>query len=139
MSNYIQLKWREILWVFILIGGGGLVAKLCLILATPRTIAHWAPLSMGFSRQEYWCGLPFPSPWDLPNPGIELWSPALQADSFPTELGGSLTFRSLERSVSICWKLKKDSFSKDGKLIFVSCCIFYIVFIYSLSQSTNKT
>ena len=41
-----------------------------------------APLSMDFSRQEYWSGLPFPSPGDLPNPGIEPRSPALQADSF---------------------------------------------------------
>ena len=67
-------------------GGGGLVAKLCPTLATPWTIAHQAPLSMGFSRQEYWSGLPFPSPGDLPNPGIEPRSPALQADSLPTEL-----------------------------------------------------
>ena len=44
---------------------------------TPRTIAHQAPLSMGFSRQEYWSGLPFPSPEDLPDPGIEPTSPAL--------------------------------------------------------------
>ena len=43
---------------------------------------------MGFSRQEYWSGLPFPSPGDLPDPGIEPWSPALQADSLPTELQG---------------------------------------------------
>ena len=42
--------------------------------------------AMGFSRQEYWSGLPFPSPGDLPDPGIEPGSPALQADSFPTEL-----------------------------------------------------
>ena len=41
---------------------------------------------MEFRRQEYWSGLPFPSPWDLPNPGIEPGSPALQADSFPFEL-----------------------------------------------------
>ena len=66
--------------------GGGLVAKSCPTLATPWTIAHQAPLSMGFSRQEYWSGLPFPSPGDLPNPGIEPKSPALQADSLPTEL-----------------------------------------------------
>ena len=46
------------------------------------------PLSMGFSRKEYWSGLPFPSPGDLPDPGIELRSPALQADSLPTELQG---------------------------------------------------
>ena len=47
------------------------------------TVAHQAPLSMGFSRQEYWGGLPCPPPGDLPNPGIEPGSPALQADSLP--------------------------------------------------------
>ena len=46
------------------------------------------PLPMGFSRQEYWSGLSFPSPGDLPDPGIEHWSPALQADSLLTELPG---------------------------------------------------
>ena len=51
-------------------------------------VACWAPLSMGFSRQQYWSGLPFPSPGDLPNPGIEPGSPAPQADSLPTELKG---------------------------------------------------
>ena len=50
--------------------------------ATPWTVALQAPLSMRFSRQEYWSGLPFPSLEDLSNPGIEPWSPALQADSF---------------------------------------------------------
>ena len=53
---------------------------------TPWTVACQAPLSLGFSRQEYWSGLPFPSPGDLPNPGIEPGSPALQADSLLTEL-----------------------------------------------------
>ena len=48
--------------------------------ATPWTVAHQAPPSMEFSRQEYWSGLPFPSPGDLPNPGIELGSPPLKAD-----------------------------------------------------------
>ena len=51
------------------------------LFATPWTIACQAPLSMEFSRQEYWSGLPFPTPGDLPNPGIEPRSPALQADS----------------------------------------------------------
>ena len=68
-------------------GGGSLVAKLCPTLATPWTVAGQASLSMGFSRQEYWSGLPFPSPGDLPNPGIEPRS-ALQADSSPPELRG---------------------------------------------------
>ena len=54
----------------------------------PWTAACPAPPSMEFSRQEYWSGLPFPSPGDLPNPGIKPRSPALQADSLPTELSG---------------------------------------------------
>ena len=55
---------------------------------TPWTAAHQAPLSMRFSRQGYWSGLSFPSAGNLPNPGIEPRSPALQADSLPTELHG---------------------------------------------------
>ena len=58
------------------------------LFATPWTIAHQAPLSMGFSRQEYWSGLPCPPPGDLPDPGIEPMSPALQVDSLPTEPPG---------------------------------------------------
>ena len=52
------------------------------LFATLLTVAHQAPPSMGFSRQEYWSGLPFPSPGDLPNAGIEARSPALQANAF---------------------------------------------------------
>ena len=70
--------------------GGGLVAKSCLTLATSWTVAHQAPLSMGFSRQEYWSGLPFSHPGDLPHPGIKPRSPTLQADCLPTELLGKL-------------------------------------------------
>ena len=51
------------------------------LFATPWTVAYQAPPSMGFSRQECWSGLPFPSPGDLPNPGIKPGSPALQADA----------------------------------------------------------
>ena len=72
----------------------GLVAKSGLTLVTPWTIACQAPLFMGFSRQEYWNGLPFPSPGDLPNPGSKLRSPALQADSLPTELQGKPLYMS---------------------------------------------
>ena len=53
--------------------------------ATPWTKAHQAPLAMEFSGQEYWSSLPFPSPGDLPNPGIKPGSPALQADSLRSE------------------------------------------------------
>ena len=54
----------------------------------PWTVAYQASLSMGFSRQEYWSGLPFPSPGDLPDPGIKPRSPALQADALPSEPPG---------------------------------------------------
>ena len=57
---------------------------------TPWTIAYQAPQSMEFSRQEYWSGLPFPSPEDLPNPEIEPGSPALQADALLSEPLGKL-------------------------------------------------
>ena len=60
-----------------------LVAKLCLTLCDPWTASHRTPLSMRFSRQGYWSGLPFPSPGYLPNSGIDPKSPALQADSLP--------------------------------------------------------
>ena len=53
--------------------------------ATPWTIAYQGPLSMGFPRQEYWSRLPFPSPGDLPNPGIKPGSPVLRADTLPSE------------------------------------------------------
>ena len=58
------------------------------LFATPWTVAHEAPPSMKFCRQEYWSGLPFPSPGKRPDPGIEPGSPALQADSLPTEPQG---------------------------------------------------
>ena len=58
------------------------------LFVTPWTIAHQAPQSLGFSRQEYCSGLPFPTPEDLPNPGIEPRSPTLQADSLPAESQG---------------------------------------------------
>ena len=72
-----QLKWDEMkllsrVWLF----------------ATPWTVTYKAPLSTEFSRQEYWSGLPFPSPGDLPSPGIEPGSPALRADALPSEPPG---------------------------------------------------
>ena len=74
---YIHMKWSEVkslsrVWLF----------------ATLWTVAHQAPLSMGFSRHGYWSGLPFPSPGDRPNPGIEPRSPTLQADTLTSEPPG---------------------------------------------------
>ena len=57
-------------------------------LVTPWIIACQAPLSMGFPWQEYWSGLPVPSPGDLPDSGVKRWSPELQADSLPSEPPG---------------------------------------------------
>ena len=66
-------------WSF-LCGGSGLVSKSCPTLVTTWTITCHAPLSMGFSRQEHWTGLPLPSSGDIPDPGIKPQSPTLQAD-----------------------------------------------------------
>ena len=60
------------------------------LLVTPWTVAHQAPLSVGFSRQEHWSGWPFPPPGDLLEPGIKLTSPALAGGFFTTEPSGLL-------------------------------------------------
>ena len=62
------------------------------LFATPWTVVYKAALSMEFSRQEYWSGLSFPSPGDLPDPGIEPRSPILQADNVSSEPPGKQTF-----------------------------------------------
>ena len=59
------------------------------LFVTPWTVAHQSALSIGFSRQEHWSGLPFPSPGDLPDPGIKPMSPVFQADSLPSEPPGN--------------------------------------------------
>ena len=85
------LKWSEV----------NLLSRVQLF-ATLWTVAGLAPLSMGFSRQEYWSGLPFPSPGDLPNPGIEPWSPAWQAYLDKIKL-----------------KINEISWSQDGFLLLI--------------------
>ena len=72
---------------------------------TPWTVAHLALLSMGFSRQEYWSGLPFPSPGNLPNPGIKPRSPALQAGALTLSILGKNKFQSIN---------KRDKFTAQG-------------------------
>ena len=71
-------------------GGCGFVTNSYLTLAIPWTVDCQAPLSVRFPRQEYWSGLPFPSPGNLPNPGFEPKPPAMQEDSSLTEPPGSL-------------------------------------------------
>ena len=70
------------------------------LFTTPWTVAYQAPQSMEFSRQDYWSGLPFPSPADLPNPGIEPESPAQQADALPSEPGNLMFLQQLESQLS---------------------------------------
>ena len=76
-------------WLDFSSGGGGLVAKLWMTLVTPWTVACQAPLFMGLSWQEYWSGLPFPSPGALPDPGIGPMSPALAGKFLTVESQGS--------------------------------------------------
>ena len=74
------------------------------LFVTPWTIALQAPLSMGFPRQEYWSGLPFPSPEDLLDPGIKPGSPALQADSLPSACSKTTRNAQQEFIVSQFWR-----------------------------------
>ena len=88
------------------------------LFATPWTVAHQAPPSMGFSRQEYCSGLPFPSPGDLPDPGIEPRSPALQADALTSEPPGKpntfiqilkhIEFLPCPRHLSMCFSYRNE-------------------------------
>ena len=86
------------------------------LFVTPRTAAHQASLSMGFTRQEYWSGLSFPSPRDLPNPVIEPGSPALLADFYCLSHQGSLQLPLDEGSL--------PSPSKDLMIINVWGCVY---------------
>ena len=81
-QSQTQLKW------FSSSSSSGLDTKSCPTLGTPQTVACQVPLSMGFSRRGYWSGLPFPSPGDLPYPGIDPGSPTLWADALTSEPPG---------------------------------------------------
>ena len=86
-SDWI-LGWVTLPFPFRLLCGAGLVTESWKLFVTPRSVAHQTPLSMEFPRQEYWSGLPFPSPRDLPNLGAEPRFLALQAGSLlPAPLG----------------------------------------------------
>ena len=84
-----RIPWTEPWWAMVY-GVTEWLSRV-LLFATPWTVAYQAPWSMGFSRQEYWSGLPFPSLGDLPNPGIEPGSPELQTDALPSEPLGKPT------------------------------------------------
>ena len=83
------------------------------LFATSWTVAHQAPLFMGFSRQEYWSGLPFPSLVDLPDPGIKPRYPALQADALTSEPPGQVPKGYLTQPCLICWRVDRVSQRND--------------------------
>ena len=103
---------------------GGLAAQSSPSLATPSTVAQRAPRSMGFPRQDYWSGIPFPSPGDLPDLGIQPGSPALQADSLSTETAYCLIFHIY--------------FSKPFILCFWDCH-FWSSFLHLLTVTSLKS
>ena len=78
------------------------------LFVTPWTVAHQASPSMEFSKHEYWSGLPFSSPGDLPDPGIEPRSPALDADALPSEPPGNLPLLPLRLMQTQCLPLNLD-------------------------------
>ena len=84
---------------------------------TPWSVAHWAPLSMEFCRQEYYSGLPFPSPEDLPKPGIKPRSPALQVDSLLTEILGKPKSHFKKEKMRL--KHKKKCHEKEGEILVI--------------------
>ena len=84
------------------------------LFVTPWTVAYQAPPSMGSSRQECWSGLPFPSPGDLPDPGIKPGSPALQADALPSEPPGKLPY-TMKRATQMNHGMPVDK-RKEGSI-----------------------
>ena len=103
-----------------------LVAKSCPTLATSWTVTRQAPLFMGFSRQEYWSGLPFHSPGDLLDPGVKPGSPALQADDLLTELWG--------KPISHFNKFFKSQGKFNSKSSLIGRIILYLPLNYALSN-----
>ena len=111
------IKGRQKNGVFVCV----LVTQSCLTLCNPHTVAHQASLSMEFSRQEYWSGLPFPSPRYLPNIGIKTGPSALQADSLPSETLGTQSIRGTNMSFqspnSSSWNNRSDFECPDQLII----------------------
>ena len=97
------------------------------VFATPWTVARQTPLSMGFSRQEYRSGFPCPPPGDLPDPGLKPASPALQADSIPTELSGKpwISFGWSQMMTELKWTftfLKAAAMSRGSWVLWKVTC-----------------
>ena len=91
------------------------VAQLCPNLCDPWTVAHQAPPSMGFSRQGYWSGLPFPSPGDLADPGIEPRSSTLQADALTSAPPGILKYKNPSTNIKDFKGGKEARLKEEGE------------------------
>ena len=111
----------NLLWILVVV----LVAKSCWTLATSWTVAFQAPLSMGFSRQEFWSGLPFPSPGDLLDPGIEPRSLALQVDALPPELWGKPSYYEVYMSYNIYYCIDSAVSNFEGGVYFLGMTLFW--------------
>ena len=119
--------------------GGGLVAKSCPTLATLWTVACQPPLSMGFSGEEYWSGLPFPTPGDLPNPGIKpesLVSLGLACRFFTIYVTGSPLFPSLLRFLSVQSVMPPNHLILCCRLLFPS--IFPSIRVFSSEKALHS-
>ena len=119
-SNQLTPTWSEVKWSHSVVSNS---------LWPPWTVAYQAPQSVEFSRQEYWSGLPFPSPGDLPNPGIEPKSPALQADTLPSEPPGKPAWNSYLPWFKNCFL--SEAVSSPLWLSFCSVCSL-CAFLFSL-------
>ena len=109
------------------------------LFATPWTVAHQDPPSMGFSRQEYWSGLPFPSPGDLPDPGIEPWSPAFQADALTSEPPGEPWYNISQPCLTnVDSRLKRRDIALLTKVRLVKAMLFPVVMCGCESWTINK-
>ena len=102
------MKWSE-------------VTQSCPTLCDPWTVTYQAPLSMGFLRQEYWSGLLFPSPGDLPNPGIEPGSSTLQADALPSETWGKYVCVCIYICMCVCMYVCMYITECVGVCLFYEC------------------
>ena len=98
------------------------------LFVTPWTVAYQAPPSMEFSRQEYWSGLPFPSPGDLCDSRIEPRSPALQADTLPSEPPGKAYYYYYIISILFLYQLLKASHYERGLMCVLRFYLFYICY-----------
>ena len=109
------------------VSGGGLVTKLCPTLVILWTIAHHVPLSMGFSRQEYWSGLPRPLPGDLPNPETEptsLMSPPLAGGHYLEIPHNHSTFVKSKKLNVMQYSGRQNS--KIAPKITIPCCTHFV-------------